>query len=304
MPRHLLDLFELTPDDFTAILDRAEDLKREWSQGQRPARLPGRTLGLIFEKPSLRTRVSFETAMVHLGGKGLYLNAEDVGMGSREPIEDCARVLSEYLDALAIRAYRHELIETVARYARVPVINALSDLAHPCQALADMMTLREEFGRLDGLHIVFVGDGNNVARSLAVACALGGARLTLAAPPAYAFPDDFAARIRSVGRPDTYDHQPDPSLAVAQADAIYTDVWISMGQEEEATRRLSHFQRYQVDEALMAKAPAHAVFLHCLPARRGEEVTASVIDGSASRVIAQASNRMHVQKGLLSWLLA
>lgn len=302
-PRHLLDLFELTPGDAAEILDRARELKARHAAGERPALLPGRTLGLIFEKPSLRTRVSFEAAIAHLGGSALFLNAKDVGLGNRESVADFSRVISQYLDALAIRSFSQRTIEEVASHATIPVINALSDLAHPCQALADVMTVEEEFGSVEGRTIAFVGDGNNVARSLAVACGLLGACFALASPPGYAFDEGFSRRLREAFPKLRLEVTEDPREAAREADAVYTDVWTSMGQEREAEARMRAFRPYQVNGDLMSAAPSRAIFLHCLPAKRGEEVTGEVMDGPQSRVIAQAANRMHAQKGLLTWAL-
>jgi ornithine carbamoyltransferase len=303
MPRHFVDLFGLSPDDARELLKRAAELKREHAEGLRPPYLPGRTLGLIFEKPSLRTRVSFDAAIGQLGGNAIFLRDKDVGMGSRESTADFARVISQYVDALAVRTYAHSTVEELARYATVPIVNALSDAAHPCQAMADMLTIKEVLGRLDGVNLVFVGDGNNVARSLAIASALLGVQFVLAAPPGYEFPDDFREtfRKRFGTRPLVVDH--DPNNALIGADVVYTDVWASMGQEHEAEERRRSFAPFQVNAALMANARKDAVFLHCLPAHRDEEVTAEVLDGPRSLVIPQAANRLHFQKALLVWLL-
>ncbi len=303
MSRDFVDLFDLVSDDARQLLERAADLKREYVEGVRAAYLPGRTLGLLFEKPSLRTRVSFESAIAQLGGNAIFLRDKDVGMGSRETISDFARVISQYVDALAVRTYSHSTIEELARHATVPIVNALSDTAHPCQAMADMLTILESRGRLDGVNLVFVGDGNNVARSLALASGLLGVQFVLASPPGYEFPDDFRAAYRKKfpGVPLVVDH--DPRNALINADVVYTDVWASMGQEHEADVRRASFAPFQVNEELMAHARPDAAFLHCLPARRGEEVTAGVMDGPNSLVIAQAANRLHFQKALLLWLM-
>lgn len=303
MVRHFIDLFDLSSDDARELLRRAGELKRELAEGVRAPYLPGRTLGLIFEKPSLRTRVSFEAAIAHLGGNAIFLRDEDVGMGKRESMADFARVISQYVDALAVRTYAHSTVEELARHATVPIVNALSDAAHPCQAMADMLTVHEAFGRLEGLNFVFVGDGNNVARSLALASALLGVQFVLAAPPGYEFPDDFRAAFRKKfgKRPLVVDH--DPANALLGADVVYTDVWASMGQEHEAEQRRLAFEPFQVNEALMARARPNAVFLHCLPAHRGEEVSSSVLEGRQSLVFAQAANRLHFQKSLLLWLI-
>jgi ornithine carbamoyltransferase len=303
MARHFVDLFDLGPDDARELLKRAVHLKREHAEGVRAPYLPGRSLGLIFEKPSLRTRVSFEAAIAQLGGNAVFLRDKDVGIGSRESMADFARVISQYVDALAVRTYAHATVEEFARFATVPIVNALSDAAHPCQAMADMLTILESRGRLEGVNLVFVGDGNNVARSLALASGLLGVQFALASPPGYEFPDDFRAAYRKKfpGVPLVVDH--DPENALIAADVVYTDVWTSMGQEGEADVRLKAFTPFQVNEALMEHARPDAVFLHCLPAHRGEEVTAGVLDGLRSLVIPQSANRLHFQKALLLWLM-
>ena len=303
MVRHFIDLFDLGSDDARMLLRRAALLKSQLDRGVRTPHLPGRTLGMIFEKPSLRTRVSFQAAIGQLGGTAIFLRDKDVGMGSRETTADFSRVLSQYVDALAVRTFAHATVEELARHASVPVINALSDLAHPCQAMADLMTVEETFGRLEGRSLVFVGDGNNVARSLALASALLGVQFALAAPPGYEFPESFRAAFhrKFPDVPLVVDH--DPGNALIDADAVYTDVWASMGQEHEAAERRRAFAPFQVNAKLLAIAKPGAIFLHCLPAHRGEEVTADVLDGPQSRVLVQAANRLHFQKALLLWLL-
>jgi ornithine carbamoyltransferase len=303
MVRHFIDLFDLTSEEARELLRRAAVLKQEQADGIRAAYLPGRTLGLVFEKPSLRTRVSFEAAIAHLGGNSIFLRDKDVGMGSRETMADFARVISQYVDALAARTYSHATIEQLARYATVPIVNALSDAAHPCQAMADMLTIQERLGGLAGVRLVFVGDGNNVARSLALASALMGLQFVLASPPGYEFPEGFRASYQKKfpGVPLVVEH--DPRKALVGADAVYSDVWVSMGQESELDERCRAFSPFQVNEALMAHAKQDALFLHCLPAHRGEEVTESVLDGPHSLIIPQAANRLHFQKALLMWLM-
>lgn len=303
MPRHLVDLFSLDPGLANRLIDRALVLKRR-PPGERPLPLQGRCLGLLFEKPSMRTRVSFEAAITRLGGSAIFLRGDDVGLGVRESVVDFARVISQYVDALAVRTYSHETVEELAGAASVPVINALSDAAHPCQAMADLMTMRELGGPLEGKRLVFVGDGNNVARSLAVGSALLGVRFVLACPTGYAFPAEFEARYKAAFPGSTYTLEHDPPTAVAGADVVYTDVWASMGQEHEAESRKNDFAPFQVNEALLGLAAKGAIFLHCLPARRGEEVVSAVLDGPQSRVILQAANRLHFQVALLEWLLA
>ncbi len=302
MPRHFLDLFDVTPAEASMLLDRALTLKKVPRSSLRHA--TGRTLGLIFEKPSLRTRVSFEAAMTRLGGASTFLKGEDVGIGVRESVHDFARVISQYVDVLAIRTFGHSIVEELARNASIPIVNALSDDAHPCQAMADLLTIREAVGTLDSsIKLVFVGDGNNVARSLAVACALFGVRFVLAAPEAYNFPDAFRSRFQSAFPKTPLVIEHDPVKAVAGAQVVYTDVWASMGQECETAIRRTAFAPYQVNAALFARADRDAIFLHCLPAHRNEEVTDDVLDSDRSLVIPQAANRLHFQMALLDWLL-
>lgn len=299
MVRHFTDLYSLTPAEARGLMDRSIRLKRE----ERKPLLAGRTLGLIFEKPSLRTRVSFEAAMTQTGGAAIFMNGKDVGIGVRETVADFARVISQYVDALAIRTFSQDLIEELAQHATIPIINALSDASHPCQAMADLLTMEETFGTLEGLTLTFVGDGNNVACSLAEACALLGVKFILSCPEGYSYPAAFVKRFEATFPDSPLIVEPDPAKAVLKADAIYTDVWASMGQESEAQQRKAAFAPYQVNGELFGKAPGHAIFLHCLPAHRGEEVTDEVVDHERSKVIPEAANRLHFQKALLVWLL-
>ncbi len=303
MVRHFIDLFDVSPETARALITQALALKQDFLKGNRPPHLARRTLGLFFEKPSLRTRVSFETAIAQLGGSAVFLRAKDVGMGVRESVADFARVISQYVDALAVRTFAQSTIEELARHASIPIVNALSDAAHPCQALADLMTIQETLGRVEGVKLVFVGDGNNVARSLALASALLGAKFVLAAPPDYEFPTHFRTRYeaRFPDVPLTVVH--DPFKAMEGAEVVYTDVWASMGQEDEAEYRRAAFAPFQVNEELLSASGPEAIFLHCLPAHRGEEVTADILDGPRSRVLPQAANRLHFQKALLMWLM-
>ena len=303
MARHFIDLFEVTPAQAGELLDRAAELKERDDPAHRAPLLAGRTLGLVFDKPSLRTRVSFEAAIAQLGGSAIFFRGKDVGLGVRETIGDFARVISQYIDVLAIRTFSQEVVEELARSATIPVVNALSDSAHPCQAMGDLLTIRQTFGSLKGVKLVFVGDGNNVARSLAQAAALSGMTFVLACPEGYAFPADFSARFAAVYPGVSLEIDHDPARAVKNADVVYTDVWASMGQAAEAEIRRAAFAPFRVDEALLSKASRRAIFLHCLPARRGEEVASAVLDGPQSRVIPQAGNRLHFQKALLLWLL-
>ena len=301
--RHFVSLFDLSTAEAADLIDRTIRLKRGELDGRRTSLLQGRTLGLVFEKPSLRTRVSFEAAMARLGGSSIFLRGKDVGLGVRESVADFARVISQYVDLLAIRTFSQAIVEELARYAAIPVVNALSDSSHPCQAMADMVTIREQCGSLARKKLVFVGDGNNVARSLALASALLGLEFVLTAPAGYDFPAEFVDKFSARFPKIALHVEPDPRKAVKGAHVVYTDVWASMGQEHEADQRREVFAHYQVNEALMARAREGAIFLHCLPAHRGEEVTSGVLDGPHSQVIPQAANRMHFQMALLLWLL-
>ncbi len=301
--RHFLTLWDLEGDQLNHLLQEAIRMKGEHQGGQRRPILAGRVLGLVFEKPSLRTRASFEAAMAQLGGTSIFLSNPDGAMGVRESVADFARTLSQYADAAVLRVFKHRTVEEFAAHASCPVINGLSDAAHPCQALADLMTVQEVFGDVRGRTLVFVGDGNNVARSLATGCGKLGARFILASPDGYGFDDAFVQDWRRHCRAGELVQNGDPRHAVDQADVIYTDVWTSMGQEAERAERLQRFAAYQVNAELMALAPSHARVMHCLPAHRGEEVTDDVLDGERSIAFQQAANRMHAQKALLKWLL-
>lgn len=300
--RHLITLADISATEVDRIFAITEDLKTKFAEGLREPLLPGRMMALLFEKQSLRTRVSFESCMTHLGG-GSILLGEDAGFGKRESLADFTRVLSEMVDVIVIRAKQHSTVEEVARYSKACVVNGLTDEAHPCQALADVYTLREHFGTLKGLHVAWVGDGNNVARSLVRACARTGMSITVAAPEGYQLDGAFLDLVRKETPQLQVKLTSDPFEAVKGASAVYTDVWTSMGQEAERAQRLQDFRDFQVNAQLMAAAPKEAVFMHCLPAKRGEEVTDEVIDGPQSVVVPQAANRMHVQKGILVWLL-
>ena len=300
--RHLVTLFDLTAAEIQRIFTIADDLKTKLQQNIREPIWPGRVLGLLFEKPSLRTRVSFECGMAHMGGNSLFLG-EDVGWGKRESPADFTRVLAQYVDVIACRAKSHAKVEELAKYATCPVINALTDLSHPCQALADLYTLREVDGSLEGKRLAYVGDPNNVACSLAVACARMGVELAIAAPAGYEFNASFLKRLSGEHADALPEVTSSPTDAVKNADAVYTDVWASMGQEGERAQRQKDFAEYQVNANLMKQAKDNAIFLHCLPARRGEEVTDEVMDSPNSRIVQQAANRMHVQKAIIAWLL-
>ena len=300
--RHLLTVADLTTAEIERIFAITEDLKNKHQQGLREPLLPGRVMALLFEKQSLRTRVSFEAAMIHLGGSSLFLGS-DVGFGRRESLADFGRVLSEYVDVIVVRANHHQTVVDMAKHAGCSVINGLTDFSHPCQALADLYTLREVFGSLRGRTLAWVGDANNVARSLALACGKMGLKFRMATPVKYQFGQQARQWIREQVPELDIEVTTDPAAAVASADAVYTDVWTSMGQEAERNIRRRDFGPYQVNSKLMAQAPKSALFMHCLPAHRGEEVTDEVIDGPQSIVLRQAANRLHVQKGILVWLL-
>lgn len=301
--KHFLNIIDLSNDELTALLSEAARLKAARERGIPAHSLKGRVVSLIFEKPSLRTRVSFESGVAQLEGTSLYLPGNEVGLGWRETLADFSRTISQYVDLLVLRVYRHETLDGLAAHSTIPIINALSDWSHPCQALADVLTVRELFGTEAGRTVAFVGDGNNVARSLAVACGKLGMRFVLACPTGYGFDDKFKAQYRERVSRDFPAEVNDPTAAVASADVIYTDVWTSMGQEAEREERLRRFTGFQVNAALLAKAPAHCKVLHCLPAHRGEEVTDDVMDGPACAAFQQAGNRLHTQKAVMEWLL-
>lgn len=292
--RHVLEIDDLTPDELAEVLRRAGLPPG----AERP--LAGRTVGLYFEKPSLRTRHSSEAAVVQLGGHPVTFRLDEVGSGQREPVTDIARVLSGYHAVLAGRVFDHALLDAWASVASIPVVNLLSDRGHPCQALADLLTMRQNLGDLAGATVAWVGDFNNVARSLALGATMLGMKVRLGCPPGYGPGDDDIDRLRALGGEPLVSAR--PTDAVAGADAVHTDVWASMGQEDEAEARRRAFEGFQVDDRVMSAAAPGAVFMHCLPAHRGEEVAASVMDGPRSRAIAQAHNRLHSMRGLLSWL--
>ena len=298
--KDLLSIADLAPDDVKRIIDSAVEMKRQGTSSV----LAGKTLALLFEKPSLRTRVSFDVAMHQLGGHSLYLSPAEVGLGSRESISDVARTLSRYVNIIAARTFDHVTVQSLAEYATVPVINALSDKEHPCQALGDLLTIHEKKTVLEGLTIAFIGDGNNVASSLLLASALVGVNFKVASPRGYAVPVEVVALGRSLARGGaqiTLVEQ--PQEAAEGADVIYTDVWASIGHEAEAEKRRAAFVGYQVDAALLSQAAADALLMHPLPAHHGEEIATGLIDSSQSAVFDQAENRLHVQKAILAELL-
>ena len=300
--RHFLSIADLSPAEMAALLDDADALKRD--PVPRDAPLHGRALAMIFEKPSLRMRLSFDVAMRDLGGHSSYLSPQEVGLGRRESVSDVARVVSRYVDLVVLRTFAHETLEEFAKYASVPVINGLSDLSHPCQGLADIFTIRERKGALAGVVVAYVGDGNNVAHSLMLGAANTGMTLRVASPdgfePLPRYRDLAESTARTTGARITY--LQDPVAAVRDADVVYTDVWTSMGQEQEYERRRRAFHGFQVNRELLAGAKPDAIVLHDLPAHRGEEITDDVIDGPNSAVFDQAENRLHVQKAVLRWI--
>ncbi len=302
--RDVLGIGDLDAREMRAVLALAAQLKERGRAGDHPPLLEGKVLALLFEKPSLRTHATFETGMFHLGGHALYLDDRSAGLGRRESYADIARNLERWVQGIAVRTFAHANVEALAAHARVPVINALSDWEHPCQALAALFTLQERWERLEGLRIAWVGDGNNVLRSLLLGAVRLGVSVAIATPPGYELD---AATLEEAGRraaPGTViDVIDDPVRAVRDADLVYTDVWASMGQEGEVERRRPVFARFQVNAALLARAPRHAVVSHCLPAHRGEEITDEVLDGPRSVAFDEAENRLHVQKSLLALAL-
>jgi len=306
MKKDLLSLADLSAEEIWHILNVAQELKEEWQAGGNQPILMGKTLGMIFQKPSLRTRVSFEVAMLQLGGEALYLSPDEIQLGKRESVPDVARVLSRYVDCIMARVFAHKDVTTLAAYSRVPVINGLSDYSHPCQALADFFTILEKKGMLRGLKLAWVGDGNNVLTSLLFGATKLGMDIAAATPPGYEPArevQELAFRFAKESG-STVEIGHDPQAAVNNADIIYTDVWTSMGQEAEKEQRLKVFPPYQVNAALVARAKPDVIVMHCLPAHRGEEITDEVADGPHSVLFDQAENRLHAQKGLLAVLLA
>ena len=304
--RHYLGIEDVSSADFWGLLRLAERLKKEYRAGGNAPVLAGQTLAMVFQKPSLRTRVSFDMAMIHLGGQALYLSPNEIQLGKRESVADVARVLSGYVQGIMARVFAHEHVLQLAEWASVPVINGLSDYNHPCQALADVFTVYEKFGKLAGIRLAFVGDGsNNVATSLMFAGARTGMQIVISAPDGYMPRAQTVEKARTLGAETgaSVTLIPDPKEAVRGAQAIYTDVWTSMGQEEEMAKRQQVFPPYQVNQALVKLADHDAIVLHCLPAHRGEEITDEVADGPQSALFVEAENRMHAQKAVLAHLM-
>ena len=301
MKRDFLSVADLSRERMLGLFRLAAELKQRWKAGRRATPLAGRSLALIFEKPSLRTRVTFEVGIVQLGGRAVYLSGHEIGLGTRESPPDVARNLSRWVDGIAARVYSHATVETLARYATVPVVNGLSDFEHPCQALADYFTLWERGVDLAGMRLAWVGDGNNVCHSLLLGGALVGASMVVSCPPGYEPNAGVQATVRKLG--GRLEISYDPREAVTGADVLYTDVWVSMGQEAERVQRSEAFSRYQLNDTLVGFAKPSALVMHCLPAHRGEEVTDGVLDGPRSIVLEQSENRLHAQKAVIFELL-
>lgn len=303
--KHFLDLADWSTTDLHRILTLAEHLKLEWQSGGNRPLLANKMLGMVFQKPSLRTRVSFHVGMKHLGGDAINLSQHDIALGKRESIPDVARVLSSYVDIIMARVFDHTHLEQLAAYSSVPVINGLSDYNHPCQAMADILTIKERLGDLRGRKLAYVGDGNNVAVSLMVAASHFGLNFSIATPEGYELPED----VREIGNTlaqrnhTALEMTTHPEEAVADADVVYTDTWVSMGQEGETGERRDTFQPYQINETLLKPAREQAIVMHCLPAHRGDEITDAVADGAQSALFQQAENRLHAQKAILVYLL-
>jgi ornithine carbamoyltransferase len=301
--KHFLSVSTCSSEELYELLTLSTELKKLYKSGGQDLSCQGKTLAMLFEKPSLRTRVSFEVAMVQLGGHALYIKPEDIGgIGKREPIKDMARVFSRYVNAIMARTFEHEKVTELAKWSSVPVINALTDWSHPCQAMADVMTIQEHCGDLKGKKIAFIGDGNNVARSLAFACAKLGMKLAIASPPGYELDRESIVKANGIA-PDAVSQNHDPKQAVRDADVIYTDTWVSMGQEDEKAKRQADFAAFVVDDKLVKLAPKNVKIMHCLPAYRGFEITDEVCESANSVIFDEAENRLHFQRALLKKLI-
>ncbi|MBW8001117.1 MAG: ornithine carbamoyltransferase [Planctomycetes bacterium] len=304
MMKDFISINSCSSEQLNELLDLSIELKKLYKSGDRDLCLAGKTLIMLFEKPSLRTRMSFQVAMTNLGGSGIYVKPEDIGgIGKREPVKDIARVLSRYAHGIMARTFEHDTVTQLAKYAQVPVINALTDWSHPCQAMADVLTIREHKGKLNGIKIAYIGDGNNMARSLAFVCAKLDMKLALAAPAGYQLDDD-SIKIANDVAPGTVTSTNDPACAVTDADIVYTDTWTSMGQEDEKQKRIKDFEGFQVNTELLKSAPKDAKIMHCLPAYRGLEITDEVIESDNSIIFDQSENRLHFQRALLKKLLS
>jgi ornithine carbamoyltransferase len=301
---HFLDTADWSTADLWDLLKNAVALKTEHKAKGNPPLLQGKSLAMVFQKPSLRTRVSFEMAMQHVGGYAFYLSPQEIGLGKRESIADIARVLGGYVSGVMARTFDHQHVIDLAKWSPVPIINGLTDYNHPCQAMADLLTIYEEFGKLEGLHLAYVGDSNNVANSLLLGAAQFNMKMTVGSPVGYQIKPTVIERAKQLNPKLDFAMTSDPVAAVQGADAVYTDTWTSMGQEDEAEQRREIFPPFQVNAKLLSHAQKHAIVLHCLPAHRGEEITDEVADGPQSRLFPQAENRLHAQKAILVKLLA
>ena len=302
MKNHLLKMQDMTKEDIIDILNLADQLKYELKHGIAHPHLQGKTLGMIFSKSSTRTRVSFETGIYQLGGQGLFLSANDLQIGRGEPVQDTARVLSRYLDGIMIRTFKQQDVEDLAKYGSIPIINGLTDYCHPCQILADLMTVREYKGQLEGLKAAFIGDGNNVAASWIVGCLTVGMSVSIACPEGYEPDETIMEFVKPYG--DMFQMVRDPKEAAKNADVVYTDVWASMGQEGEAEKRRKAFEGvYQVNSDVMSVTNKDSMVLHCLPAHRGEEITEDVLEAHAAEIFEEAENRLHAQKAVMVTLM-
>ncbi len=301
--KDFLSINECSVEELGELLKLSGQLKRLYESGSRDTCLSGKTLAMLFEKPSLRTRISFEVAMADLGGDAIYVKPEDIGgIGKREPVKDIARVLSRYVNGIMARTFEHSTVTELAEFSTVPVINALTDWSHPCQAMADVFTISEYCEKLEGVKIAFVGDGNNVARSLAFACAKLGMKMVVAAPASYELDADTIKKVNQISA-EAVAQTNSPAEAVGSANIIYTDTWVSMGQEEEKEKRTADFAGFQVNAELLKKAPADAKIMHCLPAYRGYEITDEAAESANSIIFDQAENRLHFQRALLKKLM-
>ncbi len=302
--KDFLSISECSAEELGELLNLSSQLKRLYKAGSRDTCLSGKVLAMLFEKPSLRTRISFQVAMTDLGGNAIYVKPEDIGgIGKREPVKDIARVLSRYVDGIMARTFEHNTVTELVEFATVPVINALTDWSHPCQAMADVLTIQEHSEKLEGVKIAFIGDGNNVARSLAFACAKLGMKMVIAAPAEYELDAETIAKANEVSA-GSVSQINDPTQAVAGADIIYTDTWVSMGQEEEKQKRIKDFEGFQVNAELLKSAPEGAKIMHCLPANRGLEITDEVAESANSIIFDQSENRLAFQRALLKKLLS
>lgn len=301
--KHFLSIFDHSTEQLNELLKLSSKLKSIYKSGKRDLCLEGKTLAMLFEKPSLRTRMSFQVAMTDLGGYAIYVKPEDIGgIGKREPIKDISRTLSRYVNGIMARTFAHETVTELAKYSEIPVINALTDWSHPCQAMADILTINEHLGKIKGIKIAYIGDGNNVARSLAFACAKLNMKLVIASPAGYELDSDSITKANNI-LADSVIQISDPAKAVQKADVVYTDTWVSMGQEDEKQKRIKDFESFQVNAALLKSAPKNIKIMHCLPAYRGLEISDEVAESPNSIIFDQAENRLHFQRALLKKLL-